>query len=122
MPALRLLVRHAGGRDLVTLARQPEFRELDLEGGCCLLLGDLRLEGGLRLADVADPAVSVDAVFAIDLDGVEAWTVLLGRGASFLLVPVGAGGSTATPIPTTPIRQGFALSVRLAGTSTACLC
>ncbi|HEX5040858.1 MAG TPA: hypothetical protein VFW95_12075 [Candidatus Limnocylindria bacterium] len=66
---VRLLVRHAGGRDLVTLARQPEFRELDLEGGCCLLLGDLRLEGGLRLADVADPAVSVDAVFAIDLDG-----------------------------------------------------
>jgi hypothetical protein len=67
---VRLLVRHAGGRDLVTLARQPVFRELDLDPGCCLLLGDLRLDGdGLRLVDVADPAVSVDAIFAADLDG-----------------------------------------------------
>ena len=29
--------------------------------------------------------------FLVELDGIDAWTALLGRGTSFLLVPVGAG-------------------------------
>ena len=66
---VRLIVRHAGGRDLVTVVRQPVFREPDLDAECCLLIGDLRLDDRLRLIDLVDPAFSVEAVFAIDMDG-----------------------------------------------------
>ena len=66
---VRLLVRHAGDRDIVTVVRQPTYRELSPDPGCCLLVDDLRLGDRLQLVDVISPAVSVDAVFAIDMDG-----------------------------------------------------
>jgi hypothetical protein len=67
---VRLLVRHTTASDIVTVVRQPSYRDADPDEPCCLRLSDLRLDGDrLRLVDVADPALSVDAVFAIDMDG-----------------------------------------------------
>jgi FAD-dependent urate hydroxylase len=64
-------------------------REVDL------LVGADGIRSGTRalLGDTSPPrrVGQLSWRFVIDLDGVEAWTVLLGRGASFLLVPVGAG-------------------------------
>ena len=51
--------------------------------------------------------------FVVDLPGIDAWTVLLGRGTSFLLVPVGAGqvycyADTADAAPATCATVFFA--------------
>jgi hypothetical protein len=67
---VRLLVRQVDGRDRVTLLRQPEFADPDDPRECCLLLDDLVLaDGELRLARVAEPGATADAVHVIDLDG-----------------------------------------------------
>ena len=68
---VRLLLRHVNGRDRVTLVRQPRYAEPGTGSeDCCLVLDDLVVrDGALALARVAEPAASVDAVFAIDLDG-----------------------------------------------------
>jgi hypothetical protein len=65
----RLVVRHIGAVERVSLVRQPLFRELDLQPSCCLLVADLEMLPRPRLVPVIDPAGSVDAVFVIDLDG-----------------------------------------------------
>ncbi len=62
---VRLLLRRVEGVDRVTLLRQASA-----EVPCCLTLQDVALiDGGLRLAPVAEPATSVDAAWVVDLDG-----------------------------------------------------
>jgi 2-polyprenyl-6-methoxyphenol hydroxylase-like FAD-dependent oxidoreductase len=50
--------------------------------------------------------------FLVELDGVDAWTVLLGRGTSFLLVPVGHGRvycyADATDAQADQVKEHFA--------------
>ncbi|MGH2446647.1 MAG: hypothetical protein ACRDGD_11525 [Candidatus Limnocylindria bacterium] len=67
---VRLLLRHVGGAERVTLATQPHFEEIDVGPACCLLLSDLAIvDGALEITTVADPIEAVDAVFVLDLDG-----------------------------------------------------
>jgi hypothetical protein len=66
---VRLIVRHIGPEQRVTVIRQPSYRELDLQPACCLIVADFRLEPSAQLVPVAAPASAVDAVFAVDLDG-----------------------------------------------------
>jgi hypothetical protein len=78
---VRLLLRHVDGDDRVTLVRQPRHAEPGIGAeDCCLLVDDLVIRAGaLALVPVADPAGSVDAVFAIDLDGDETDELLTAR-------------------------------------------
>jgi hypothetical protein len=66
---VRLVVRHGADHDIVTVARQPTYRDPGLEGPCCLRLDDLRLDDRLHLVQIEDAVLSVDAIFAIDMDG-----------------------------------------------------
>ena len=67
---LRLLVRSVEGRDRLTLVRQPQYRDEEGGGRCCLLLHDLVLDSGaLRLVQVTPTRASVDSIHVIDLDG-----------------------------------------------------
>ena len=66
----RLVVREAGGRDVVSIVRQPRSTELDLEAECCLVVDDLVLgTDGLRLAPRTGRLDAMDAVRVVDLDG-----------------------------------------------------
>ena len=77
------------GPDAVTVGLSDgSRRELDLVVGA----DGIRSTTRALLGDPAPPrrVGQLSWRFVVDLPGVEAWTVLLGRGTSFLLVPVGA--------------------------------
>lgn len=61
----RLVVRRIDGADRVSLLRQPAG-----DADCCFSVQDvIGTDAGLRLAPVADPAITVGAAWVIDLDG-----------------------------------------------------
>jgi len=115
---VRLLLRHVDGDDRVTLVRQPRYAEPGTGAeDCCLLLDDLVVrDGALALVPVAEPARSVDAVFAIDLDGDRTDELLTSRSLPPLadisypteaLVYRWAGPAFAVPVTTElPIGSG----------------
>jgi hypothetical protein len=61
----RLVVRRIDGADRVSLLRQPAG-----DADCCFSVQDvIGTDAGLRLAPVAEPAITVGAAWVIDLDG-----------------------------------------------------
>jgi hypothetical protein len=93
---VRLLVRQIGGRDRVTIVRQPLFSGPEDERECCLLIDDLVVDRNtLRLENVDDPSLAAgrslvaDAVHVIDLDG-DGTDELL---ASYFLAPLNDASS-----------------------------
>ena len=66
----RLIAWDDGDGERVLLATRPHFEELEIGPACCLVLEDVRIDGGvIRLVGLGGTSNAVGAILALDLDG-----------------------------------------------------